>query len=280
MRVPDVLRPICLPEDNVFHRGGTCLYLVGKGDLALVDTGNTDQVGSQAVLKYLDAHPGRGRLTHILITHNHRDHVAGLPAIYEAVSRAGPAPVVLSHPLAVEGLRQEWGFPYARALLDGQRLTVGEVHLMAFCTPGHTPDHLCFFEPGSATLFSGDLVLGASTSVVSDLPLALASLRRLRSLRARLLCPGHGPLVEDATRRIRTYLAHRYLRERQILQRLRRCPQTSAELTAAIYQRLDARLARAAERNILSHLDKLVQEDRVVAAGDLPIFSLLDGREG
>jgi ribonuclease/clavin/mitogillin len=164
-------------------------------------------------------------------------------------------------------------FPYAQPLVDGQHLRVGGVDLVAIYTPGHCPDHVCLYEPSSGTLFSGDLVLGASTSVVSDLNLTLASLRRLLSLHPRLLCPGHGPMQEDATRRIRTYLAHRYLRERQIVRQLLNGRKTVADLTAAIYPRLDHRLLRAAERNIVSHLDKLRQDGRVEAEGEPARFA-------
>ncbi len=275
LTIPDTLHPICLPEDSPFHRGGTCLYLVGKGSLVLVDTGNVDQVGSQAVLEYLAAHPGLGRLAHIVITHNHRDHVAGLPIIHEAMRRAGMPPAVLAHPLAVDGLRRDWDFPFALPLKEGQHLQVGGVDLTVHYTPGHCLDHICLFEPATGTLFSGDLVLGASTSWVSDLRLALASLRRMLSLRPKLLCPGHGPMQEDAIRRIRTYLAHRYLRERQILRQLLRGPKTAADLTALIYPRIDPLLRNAAERNILAHLDKLRHDGRVEVAGDPPLFTLI-----
>ncbi|MCL4535183.1 MAG: MBL fold metallo-hydrolase [Bacteroidetes bacterium] len=279
MQIPAFLQPIILPQDNVFHRGGNGLYLVGNERLALIDTGNIDHLGSQVVLERLRARRERSVLHYILITHCHRDHVGGLAAICDGALRlGGPRPEVRAHPLSVECLRREWDFPCARPLLDGEDTIVDGVALRALCTPGHSEDHLCFFEPESATLFSGDLVLGASTSIVTDLTTALSSLRRLLALRPRLLCPGHGPMLEDGTRRVRTYIAHRYLRERQILQHLSRGPHTSGELTAAIYSRIDRRLLSAAERNVLSHLQKLKQEGRVVVLSDgVPRFALTNG---
>jgi glyoxylase-like metal-dependent hydrolase (beta-lactamase superfamily II) len=268
---------IHLPQDSIFHRGGSGLYLVGHEELTLIDTGNTDHAGSKAVLECLAATPGVGRLCRVLLTHCHRDHVGGLGAIGNALSsRSGAAPEVYAHPLAVECLKEEWGFPAARPIADGEAMVSGGVSLTAVHTPGHSPDHLCFFEPRSATLFSGDLVLGSGSAWVGDLIAALASLRVLLTLRPRLLCPGHGPLVADASRRVRTYIAHRYLRERQIVQKLSLGSKTSAELARVIYPRLDPRLGRAAEGNILAHLQKLEREGRVVVAeGSAPVFSLV-----
>lgn len=279
MHIPGILQPIHLPEDTISHRGGTGLYVVGKERLALIDTGSNDQPGAAAVLAGLSARADAHTLDYVLITHSHRDHVGGLATIYQAiVASSGSPPAVRAHPLTVETLRNDWDFPYAQPLLDGEEIVIGGATLATLHTPGHSRDHICFFEPRSATLFSGDLVLGASTSIVFDVPAALASLRRLLALQARLLCPGHGPMREDATRRIRTYIAHRYLRERQILKQLQSGPRTSRELTNAIYTRVDPRLLRLAERNVLAHLNKLEQEGRVTALLDgVTRFALTNG---
>ncbi len=265
LAIPSFLTPLCLPEDNVFHRGGTCLYLIGQQELVLVDTGNVDQAGSKAVIDYLLGHPKRGRLARILITHTHRDHVGGLAEIIRQVEAAGAEPpIVHAHPAGVEVLRREWRVTNALPLRDGQELKAEAACLRVLYTPGHCDDHICFYETGTAALFSGDLVVGKGTAWVGDLVAALSSLRRVRALRPRLLCPGHGPMVPDATRRIRTYLAHRYLRERQVMRCVKQGLGTATEIADVVYPSLDPLLTKAAERNINAHLDKLRREGRVV----------------
>ncbi|MCC6381975.1 MAG: MBL fold metallo-hydrolase, partial [Dehalococcoidia bacterium] len=141
----------------------------------------------------------------------------------------------------------------------------GGVRVRVIFTPGHSSDSLCFYLEEEGVLFSGDTLLGSSTTTVSDLGAYRRSLRALLELpHLRVICPGHGPLVHDPRERLQSYIAHRDLRERQILEALRqRGPATSWELMLRLYPDVDRRLRRAADNNVRSHLRQLEQEGRL-----------------
>jgi glyoxylase-like metal-dependent hydrolase (beta-lactamase superfamily II) len=142
----------------------------------------------------------------------------------------------------------------------------GGVRLQVLHTPGHSPDSLCYYIEDEGVLFTGDTILGASTTAVTDLAAYLESLRRLRALpNLRVICPGHGPLIDDPAAYIDGYVAHREQREREIV----RCLASSEALTSwqimeRIYEDLNPRLRRMADRNVQSHLTKLEKEGRLV----------------
>jgi endoribonuclease LACTB2 len=273
-----LLHTLLLPQDSLFHRGGTGLYLVGRGELALIDTGNIDQVGSQTVLSFLDTHQRLGVLRRVLITHVHRDHVGGLAAICQ---RWGPE--VCGHPLAATALEQDWGSSAVTPLADGEAIDIGGAHLVAVHTPGHSADHLCFFETTSRSIFTGDLVVGSGTAMVIDLDAAMQSLQKLLALNPGKLYPGHGPMAVDGVRRIRSYIARRLLRDRQVLRHLHHHGQaTLTSLTGTIYPRINPLLQRAAQNSLLAHLRKLEREGRVYNSIDTngePVYTLADSPE-
>lgn len=255
---PAFLRVLPISEGDNQHWGGTSLFLVGDSELTLIDTGNIDRQGSRIVIDYFDKRSPKIFPLQILITHCHRDHVGGLQPLYERWQ-----PKVYAHPLAVEALRERWDFPGAQPLGNNEVVEANGVRLRTMYTPGHSADHLCFWEENTRTLFSGDLVLGKGTAMVTDLVSALVSLRQVLAINPSMLCPGHGPVVPDAARRIRWYIARRLTRERQIVQLLRRKPSNITSLVASIYPKLDPRLFRAAENSILAHLIKLENDGKV-----------------
>lgn len=234
---------IVAPNPGPMTNWGTNTYLVEEpGGCMVLDPGPDDAGHLAAIL-------AAGPVTRIVLTHTHPDHLDGLPALRAATD----APVFAWHapetPVALDG-----------ALRDGERVGGWQ----AVHTPGHAPDHLCYARP-DGTLFSGDTVMGWSTSTVALGGMAdyFASLRRLLARDDRLLLPGHGPPIPEPRGFIQTLLDHRLQREAAILAALGPQPRTSRAVTAELYADVDPRLLRAAERNVIAHLDKLRGEGRV-----------------
>ena len=152
-------------------------------------------------------------------------------------------------------------------LRDGETVSGDGVTLIPIHTPGHASDHLCYWLPEEQALFSGDLILNGSTTVIpdedGDLGQYLDSLRRVQQLGVRRIYPAHGPVIEDAPGKIQEYLDHRMLRERQILETLGAGIHTIPEMVKAIYAEIPVALHGHAAMSVHSHLKKLRQEGRV-----------------
>jgi len=240
------------PNSSASTLEGTNTYLVGGPHLAVIDPGPED---SGHVARILDAAQAAGQVTVILVTHSHRDH---LGAAHRLAALTG-APIG----------RWKAG---DRPLADGELLEVGDAHLRALHTPGHAPDHLVFHWEERRILFSGDLILGTGTVVVAppggSMEDYLGSLERVAGLDLAVIAPGHGPLVTDPRARVAEYVAHRNMRERQVLEVLTQGPRTPGEVAGAIYRDLDPRLHPAAEGTVLAHLLKLLAEGRVLREGN------------
>jgi glyoxylase-like metal-dependent hydrolase (beta-lactamase superfamily II) len=172
----------------------------------------------------------------------------------------------------------------AEHLRDGRVVRAGGLGLSALHTPGHTSDHVAFFEPGSGALFSGDAVVGRGTSFVDppegDLARYLRSLQRLRDLGARTIYPGHGPVVLDATAKLDEYLEHRAEREAQIVRELGEDGRTIGELVATIYAAYPPEVHPLAARSVLAHLLKLEAEGSVEreGSGDAARYRMIERR--
>jgi glyoxylase-like metal-dependent hydrolase (beta-lactamase superfamily II) len=238
---------VLAPNPGPMTGTGTNTYLVAAaGSVAVVDPGPDDAAHLQAVV---DAASELGRISAVIVTHRHEDHLPGARPLCE---RTG-APL-LGHP-ELPGVD--------RGLQDDDVAFGG---LRALHTPGHTSESVCLWERSQGALFTGDLVAGAGTVVVDDQPGALAqyvgSLERLLALSPRMIYPGHGPLVEDACGKLREYLEHRREREAQIVAALAHVSSVD-ELVAAVYVGLQPGLAPMAARNVRAHLDKLAAEGRV-----------------
>lgn len=236
---------------------GTNTYLVGRRDPILIDTG----AGVPGYVPLLDRYlTGRGwtRPSRVLLTHRHRDHLGGVPQLRTRFP--GLAVAKMLHrdpdlPGPIDDLRDG-------ATIEGDGVTLTAVH-----TPGHASDHLCFYLAEERALFTGDVVLGGSTTVIpsddGDLLDYMQSLRRLLDLDVRRIYPAHGPVIEDGPGRIREYIEHRLMRERQILQALGDGLRTIPEMVARIYADVPRSLHPAAAMSVESHLRKLAREGRV-----------------
>lgn len=277
------VRRILAPNPSAMTFRGTNTYVVGQGEVAVIDPGPQDERHLAALRRALAGE----RVRHILVTHAHLDHSSlaarlaaetGAPVLAFGDATAGRAPQMVR--LAEQGLTGggegvDHGFcpdarlrdgAQVRVTLDGQARPVTALH-----TPGHMAGHLCFAFGN--VLFSGDLVMGWSTSLVSppdgDLAAFLASCASVRARRAAALLPGHGGPVVDPAARIDALIAHRHRRSAQILACLSRAPQGVATLTAEIYADTNPALHPAAARNIFAHLIDLETKCQITATPNL-----------
>ncbi len=245
-----------------FTGPGTNTYLVGRGRRPLIlDTGAGVAVYPDLLARGLEEMCGSQELDKIVVTHAHGDHLGGVRQIRP---RFGD----------LEVLKMPWpghddlaGTPIT-PLRDGDQVTADGATLRAVFTPGHAPDHLCYYLEQERAIFTGDVILGAGTTVIpddtGDLGQYMDSLRRLLQLDPDLIYPAHGPVIRNAREKIGEYIAHRELREQQVLEVLRGGPHQVMAIVKKIYTDVPEFLHNAAASSVRSHLRKL-QKEAVVA---------------
>ncbi len=246
---------------------GTQTHLVGREALAVVDPGPDEPAHLDALLRVIAGRP----VAAILVTHTHRDHSPLAARLREVTG----APVIGCAPLTMddEGPRADAAFDtdYApdRVLGDGERIEGDGWTIEAVATPGHTSNHMAFALPEASALFSGDHVMGWSTSIVSppdgDMGDYMASLEKLLGRPETVYYPGHGEAVDNPQRLVRGMLGHRKQREGQIVRLLARGTSGIEAMVEAMYVGLDARLKPAAARSVLAHLIELQKRGLAVA---------------
>ncbi|MCR9272121.1 MULTISPECIES: MBL fold metallo-hydrolase [Mameliella] len=274
------LRRVLAPNPSPMTFRGTNTYLLGTGGVAVIDPGPDDPTHLQALLDALT--PGQ-EITHILVTHAHLDHSplardlscrTGAPVLGFGPAQAGRSAIMRK--LADEGLvgggeGVDSGFVPDIVLADGDTVAGDGWTVEALHTPGHMANHLSF--AWGDVLFSGDLVMGWATSLVSppdgDLTAFMSSLERLQERPWSLFHAGHGAPVTAPAERLQALLTHRRGRETAILKALTQTPATARDLAERIYTDVPPALLPAATRNVLAHLIDLTSKSRVAPVGDL-----------
>lgn len=263
---------IVAPNSGPFTGTGTNTYLLGTRRVMIVDPGPDRPEHVAAVVA---AVAGRD-VSHILITHTHRDHVGALGALHARVGgeRVAQGPHRLSRPLKPGEVNPfadagDTTFRPDRTLADGERLGNGEVALTAIATPGHCANHMVFALGDD--LLSGDHVMGWSTSVVAppdgSMGAYIASLDKLTAHPSRRYLPGHGDVILEPLATVSAMRSHRLIRERAIRERLAGGDRTIAQIVAALYAGIDPRLAMAAGLSVQAHLERLEDEGRAASEG-------------
>jgi glyoxylase-like metal-dependent hydrolase (beta-lactamase superfamily II) len=266
---PGVAR-LLAPNPSPFTYTGTQTYFVGSTELAVIDPGPDLPEHVEAIVAAIAGRP----VSAILCTHTHRDHS---PAAAPLARRTG-APIIGCAPLAIDsvGPRADAAFDGDyhpdRALEDGEAIRVDGVSITAVATPGHTSNHFCFALDETGVLFTGDHVMGWSTTVVvppdGNMADYMRSLDKLRHRDDRIFYPAHGPAVTNPRQYVRGLIGHRMQRERQVLAIVAETPSTVPAIVAAAYPGLDPRLTAAAGGSVLAHLLDLEGRGLVIQEGD------------
>ena len=253
---PLVTRVLARNASPYTHTGTQSFVVGGSGAVAIIDPGPVDDVHLDALL----AAVGGRQVAAILCTHTHRDHSPGARPLAE---RTG-APIVGCAPLTMDdaGPRADAAFDVDyrpdRVLADGDAVSGDGWTLVAVATPGHTSNHLAFALPETGALFSGDHVMGWSTTIVSppdgDMGDYMASLDKLLGREDRVYYPAHGDAVDNPRRLVRGMLGHRKQREGQIARAIERGTHDVSAMVAGMYVGLHPKLLGAAERSVLAHL--------------------------
>ena len=222
----------------------------------LVDAGTGDPRHLEGVRRAL----GSLRLHQVLVTHAHLDHISGAPALDEAFGVAR----FLKFPWPERDAKWQVGWDPVR---DGDVIDAGETQLEAIHTPGHSPDHLCFWHEPSRTVFCADLAIKGTSVWIpwrlgGNLSDYLASLRRILALNPQRMLPAHGPIIDEPVSLLRAYLNHRLEREEQVIAALRAGAVTPEAIVARVYCGLKESLLPLAQESVMAHLSKLAHEGR------------------
>src|SRR4249920_4097999 len=270
---PGVRRVLC-NNPSPFTFTGTVSYIVGQGKVAIIDPGPDDEPHAAALL---DAVRGE-TVTHILVTHTHRDHSPAVPAIKKATGATvfAEGPHRAARPLHIGELNPldasaDRNFRPDVMLRDGETVSGDGWAIEAVTTPGHTANHMAYALKEKSTLFAGDHVMAWATSIVAPPDGAMSdymhSLAKLARRSEAIYLPGHGPAIADASRFVSYYILHRKAREASILHRLSKGATDIPTIVRAIYIGLDPRLTGAAGLSVLAHLEDLVARGLVETDG-------------
>ena len=319
VQVSPLIRRVVANNPSVFTFLGTGTYIIGRGDVAVIDPGPDDEKHIEAILRATTGET----ITHILITHTHADHSPGAAALVRHTGAPtfgfGPHPIEdradvvdadagtvaqrsgsepsdgRSESNETKGMESDEtkgidsngpekasdeapresfdaAFIPTHVTTDGHVVRGSGWTIDAVHTPGHLSNHLCFGLREELALFSGDHVMGWSTSVISppggDLRAYLSSCAALLGRRDIRYWPTHGPAIENPGEYVTALIAHRNNRTRQIVDRLRTGPATIDAIVADLYSGLDTKLVKAAGRSVLAHLEALAADGTATGMGD------------
>lgn len=273
-QVSPLIRRVIADNPGPFTFTGTGTYVIGQdapgSTVAVIDPGPLDDAHLRALLKAVEGQ----RVSHVLVTHTHRDHAPLARPFAEAV---GGAPILAARPPvhtvhATASLDEEDddSFQPDVILSGGERLTGDGWTIEAMATPGHASNHLAFVLEEENALFSGDHIMGWSTTVVAppdgDMNAYMASLDAVIARRFDTIWPTHGAPITEVQPFLEAYKAHRLDREAQILARVQAGDRRISDMVPALYAAVDQRLWPAASLSVWAHLIALEQAGRVKAA--------------
>jgi glyoxylase-like metal-dependent hydrolase (beta-lactamase superfamily II) len=270
-QVSPLIRRLVANNPSPFTFRGTGVYIVGRGDVAVIDPGPDDPTHIEALMRALDGE----RLTHILVTHRHADHC---PAARPLAARTGAqiyASTILPKPSECEDVRLEADddtvFQPDLDVADGDVFQGPGWCIEAVFTPGHTANHTAYALREENALFSGDHIMGWSTTVIGppdgDMTDYFASLEKVRDRGFATLWPTHGPPVREPGPFVQAFIDHRLEREAQIVHELAAGKQFIKDMVETIYADVDRRLHPAARHSVLAHIIRLVELGRVGCEG-------------
>lgn len=274
VRLSDLVTRVVAKNPGPFTFHGTNSFLIGRRDLAVIDPGPDDPAHVAALLAAI----GGRRVSAILVTHTHRDHSPAARALAAATGArvygegphrpARPLDLGEINPLDASG---DHDFRPDVALTDGDLIGGEGWTLEAIATPGHTPNHLCFSLRDEATLFTGDHVMGWSTSIVAppdgSMVDYMASLARLLDRPEGLFLPAHGNGIPEPDAFVEALIRHRKGREKAVLDRLAAGDETIPDMVRVIYAEVDRSLHGAAALSLLAHVEDLVERGLVISDG-------------
>lgn len=276
---PEVHRVVAR-NPGPFTFKGTNSYLIGRKKLALIDPGPDLNEHQESLIQALD---GR-ELTHIVLTHSHRDHADGIESLKQAtgakVCSFRPTHRIMAHVPGWQAEESSYHGDFVPDIeLEDGDLVEGEGWVLrAIHTPGHAPDHICLELRNRDLVFSGDHVMSWNTSSISppegSMSAYISSLETLLARDDELYFPGHGGRIQRPKRVVKAYLLHRGMREKAILDTVEAGNEDVAAITDAIYPDLDESLRRAAEQSVKAHLIRLVELDKIKTEGPVTATSL------
>lgn len=265
------VRRIIAPNPGPFTYTGTGVYIIGHGDVAVIDPGPVDDAHIEALDRALEGE----RVTHVFVTHHHLDHspLAHPLAKKHGCKVYGYGPQTIAPAGGEVRLEagDDVGFRPDVEISDDEIFDGGNWRVQALHTPGHTSNHVCYALLDENILFCGDHVMAWSTSVISppdgSMGDYLAQLRRIRDRKYDRLWPTHGPAVERPESFIQAYIDHRMEREQQILEQIEAGHSNVRDMVEVIYVAIDKRLHPAAAHSVLAHLIHMVETGRVQCEG-------------
>ena len=256
-----VVRRITANNPSVFTGPGTNTYLIGSGDVTVIDPGPALDTHAQAIVN------APGTITQIIVTHTHLDHSPGTQLLQERLG------VPAYGRIAMSPQNQDTTFTPTAFLEDQQMIEGEDFRLRVIHTPGHASNHLCFLLEPQGMLFSGDHIMNGSTVVIrppdGNMKAYIDSLKRLKQYRMTTIAPGHGAVLEDPYSAVDWIIQHRLIREKKILESLRSIGQgTSDSLVEVVYDDVDSSLFPIAKWSLESHLIKLLEDGEISKTGN------------
>ena len=269
-QISPLVRRIVAPNASAFTFKGTCTYIVGKGEVAVIDPGPLDDSHLDAIRHELQGET----ITHILVTHTHNDHSPGARIL--SADTGIPTYAYGPHlsPPAEEGqlsldAANDREFEPTHRMAHGDVIETDDWSFECVFTPGHTANHMAFSLREENALFSGDHVMAWATSVVAppdgNMTTYMESLSLLTKREDRLYWPGHGGPVNAPNKFVRAFITHRRMRERAIVERIEKGDRTVAAIVDNVYRGLSEKLVGAARLSALAHIQDLVRRDRIIA---------------